>query len=60
MSGRKPLYDLETLEIGAKMPLLGKAKKYADQYIYNFNSRPDGRGYRKVIEGRKIFVERIA
>lgn len=58
--GRKPIYDVKTLEIGAKMELLGKAKKYSDQYIYNFNSTNSGNKYRKVKDGKRIFVERIA
>lgn len=60
MLGRKPIYDVKTLEIGAKMELLGKAKQFPDQYIYNFNGNEDGRKYKKVVKGKKLFVERIA
>jgi hypothetical protein len=59
MSGRKPIYQPENLEIGGKMQLLGKALKFKDQYLYQFNKRNKGK-FQLVREGKKIFVERLA
>jgi len=39
MSGRKPIYKPETLEIGEKMALKGNTKKFVHQYIYAFRKR---------------------
>lgn len=58
MSGRKPIYTPETLKIGQKMELKGKAKKFKDQYLFAFNSRGDNK-YRTITEDRKVFLERI-
>lgn len=61
MSGRKPLYDTETLEIGEKMQLSWKARKFKDQYLYAFNNkkREIKKKFKAVSEGNKVFIERI-
>lgn len=59
MVGRKPKYDVKTLEIGQKMPLKGMGKKFSNQYVYSFNQR-GAEKYRRLVEGKEIFVERIA
>lgn len=58
MKGRKPLYTPETLEIGEKMELSGKAKKFKDQYLYQFNKRGANK-YKSFEDGKKVFIERI-
>ena len=58
MQGRKRIYTPETLKIGEKMQLLGKAKKFKDQYLYTFNARGEEK-YKSIIEGAKVFIERI-
>lgn len=40
------------------MQLLGKAKKYKDQYLYQFNERGEAK-FRTSTEGNKVFIERI-
>ena len=57
--GRKRLYNPETLEIGAKMELSGKVKRFKDQYLYQFNNR-GAEKFKTIIEGRKVFLERIS
>lgn len=59
MAGRKPKYDVETLEIGQKLALPHRVKEFKDQYIYNFNKRGKGK-YRAIVSEDKLFVERIA
>ena len=59
MAGRKPLHDFNTLEIGEKTALLGKAKKWPHQFINQYNKRM-GRKLELIKEGKKLFVERIA
>ena len=59
MAGRKPLYDTESLEIGSKMELKGKAKRFKDQYLYAFNERSEKK-FRQILEDGKIFIERIS
>lgn len=64
--GRKPLYDVKSLEIGQKLALLGVGKTYSYQYLRQFNRRGEQK-FKRVVEGenlplrqQKIFVERIA
>lgn len=59
MAGRKRQYQPETLKIGEKMQLLGRAKKFKDQYLYQFNKRGDEK-FKTMIEGSKVFIERIS
>jgi len=56
--GRKRLYNPENLAIGAKMQLFGPVKKFKDQYLYQFNNR-GAEKFRTILEGRKVFLERI-
>ena len=56
--GRNKLYNPETLEIGSKMELSGKVKKFKDQYLYQFNKRGTEK-FRTIVEGRRVFLERI-
>jgi len=58
-AGRKPQHEFNTLEIGHKSLLKGKAAKYPHQFINQFNIR--GKGRLKVVrENGKIFAERIS
>ena len=41
------------------MPLKGMGKKFSNQYVYSFNQR-GAEKYRRLVEGKEIFVERIA
>jgi len=59
MAGRPPEHDFNTLEIGQKTQLLGKAKNNPHQYIWQYNQRA-GRRLKLIHEGKKLFVERIA
>ena len=56
--GRKPIHKPEELEVGQKMELTGKAKRYSWQYVYNFNNRGTAR-FQHQREGSKVFIERI-
>lgn len=57
--GRPPKHAFNTLEIGQKTTLSGKAKKYPHQFIHQYNKK-DGRRLKIIREGSKIFVERIS
>jgi hypothetical protein len=62
--GRKPLHKPESMEIGQRMELTGKMKKYSWQYLNNFNKRgtkatPPAK-YQHIKEGDKIFIVRTA
>ena len=59
MLGRKPKYDIKSLQIGQKMALKGMAKKFSNQYVYSFNQRGPEK-YKRIVEGREVFVERVA
>jgi hypothetical protein len=56
--GRKPIHKPEELEVGEKMELTGKAKRFSWQYVYNFNKRGIGK-YEHLRDGSKIYVERV-
>jgi hypothetical protein len=58
-AGRPPQHEFNTLEIGQKCLLKGKAYKYPHQFINQFNIK--GKGKLKVVrEDKKIFAERIS
>lgn len=57
--GRKRIHEPESLEIGEKMELTGKLKKYSWQYLNNFNDRGKAK-YKHLREDKKVFIERIA
>lgn len=55
--GRNAIHKPESLKVGEKMELTGKAKKYSWQYVYNFNKR--GRGeFQHIREEKRIFIQR--
>lgn len=58
MLGRKPKYDVKSLQIGQKMALKGMAKKFSNQYVYSFNQRGTEK-FRRVLDGKDVFVERV-
>jgi hypothetical protein len=58
MSGRKPLYDIKSLEIGAKIELTGKAERFKDQYLYAFNKRSKKK-YKQITDDDKVYIVRI-
>jgi len=57
--GRNAIHKPENLEIGEKMELKGKLKKFSWQYLNNFNNRGNAK-FKHVREEKKIFVERIS
>lgn len=59
LRGKKPLYDIKTLQIGGKIELSGKAKKYRDQYLYQFRKNTI-HGLELIKEGKKVYVKRIS
>lgn len=56
--GRKPIYDVENLEIGSKMEIKGKTREYRHQFLRSFNKRGKAK-FKLVTEGKSVFVERI-
>jgi len=56
--GRKAIHKPESLEIGEKMELTGKMRKYSWQYLNNFNKRSDAK-FEHIRDGKKIFIERV-
>ena len=59
MIGRPPEHAFNTLKIGQKTALRGKAAKYPHQFINQYNKK-DGRKLKLIHDGKKLFVERIA
>ncbi len=59
MIGRKPIFHPETLEIGGKIQLLGKRKKFGHQTAYSFNGRFPDMEFKCVTEDGKVFIKRI-
>lgn len=56
--GRRLLHKPESLQVGDKMELTGKLKKYSWQYLNNFNNRGEAK-YEHVREGKQIFIKRV-
>lgn len=56
--GRRPIHTPEKLEVGQKMELTGKLKKYSWQYLNNFNDRGSEK-FKHIREGNKVYIERI-
>ena len=54
--GRKPKFDVKSLEIGQKMPFPKVKRKWIYQYLNNFNKANDG----KKFEWDGEFVVRVA
>lgn len=57
--GREAIYRPEMLEIGEKLELKGKVKKYSWQYLTNFNKRNKEMKFKHVRENKRVFIERI-
>lgn len=59
--GRKPLFDVESLEIGQKLPFPKRKIKYIYQYLNNFNrkDREIIKEFAKAEVGGDTFIERI-
>lgn len=57
--GRKAIYKPEELEIGEKLELKGKMKRFSWQYLNNFNKKGDAK-FKHVKEGKIIYFERIS
>jgi len=55
--GRKPKHAFNTLEIGERAILSGKAKTYPYQFINQFNKTKVAK-LRIIKDGKKIFAER--
>lgn len=60
--GRKPLFDVESLEIGGKIRFPVRKIKYIYQYLNNFNrkKRAVKKEFSKVEIGGDTFIERIS
>lgn len=58
-AGRKPVHAFNSLEIGEKALLKGKAKLYPHQFIGQFNKTREQK-LKIVREGNRIFAERIS
>lgn len=56
--GRKAIHTPEKMEIGEKMELTGKLKKYSWQYLNNFNDRGAAK-FKHLRDGNKVFIERV-
>lgn len=57
-AGRLPYHAFNTLEIGERAELKGKAKKYPHQFAWQY-SRVGKRRLKIIREGKKVFAERI-
>jgi hypothetical protein len=57
--GRKRIHEPESLEIGQKMELKGKLKKFSWQYLNNFNGRGTAK-YKHVRKDDRVFIERVS
>lgn len=57
--GRKAIHKPENLEIGQKMELTGKLKKFSWQYLNNFNSRGDAK-YKHIRKEGRVYIERVS
>ncbi|HTJ53740.1 MAG TPA: hypothetical protein VL443_30000 [Cyclobacteriaceae bacterium] len=60
MKGRKPLYDIESLQIGEKLRLPKRIERFKDQYLYAFKGRNKQKDFKIVEEEEKIYIERVA
>lgn len=57
--GRIAKHAFNSLKIGEKAELTGKARKFPHQFIYQYNKK-DGRVMKVIREGKKVFAERIS
>jgi len=58
-TGAKPKHAFNSLEIGEKALLKGRAKIYPHQFINQFN-RAKSAKLRVIRDGKKVFAERIS
>lgn len=58
MAGRKPHHEFNTLEIGQKTALKGKARLYPFQYAHQYNKKGD-RQIKIIKEGKSYIAERV-
>lgn len=56
MAGRKPKHNFNTLAVGEKATLTGRAKVYPHQYIFQYNKT--GRRLKLIREGKELLVQR--
>lgn len=57
--GRPPKHAFNSLKVGEKAKLTGKARKFPHQFIYQYNLSESGRLIKVSREGKKVFAERI-
>lgn len=60
MKGRKPIFRPECLKVGEKIRLNRKNKDFAHQYAYMFRKRLPDMNFKKVVDGKEIFIERVS
>ena len=58
--GRKPKFDVKSLEIGQKLPFPKNKGTWIYQYLNNFHRQDEERKYKKVEEDGKLFIERVS
>lgn len=57
--GRKPKHAFNSLKIGEKALLKGKAKLYPHQFIGQYNKTNEGK-LKVLRDGNRIFAERVS
>lgn len=57
--GRKPIFDVKSLEIGQKLRFPKRKKEYIYQYLNNFHRSDPEKKYQKVEKDGKIFILRV-
>lgn len=61
MAGRKPIYDVKSLEIGEKLALSKKTKKwYMHQYAYSYNENHYPKRFKAEWINERAHIIRIA
>lgn len=58
-AGRPPKHAFNTLEIGEKAELKGKARKFPYQFAYQYKKNSQGCTLKIIRDGKKVFAERI-
>ena len=58
--GRKPIYRPETLEIGEKLQLKGPARGFENQYAASWRNKHPGKIFKRVVEKKKVYIQRVA
>lgn len=57
-AGRIPKHAFNSLEVGQKAELKGKAREFPHQFIFAYGKR-ENRKLKLIREGKKVFVERV-